>query len=271
MIKSFYKELVSNLRVDLIHCAYTECWQVWADIDYTPDYNKFYFICGGEGWIKIGNEQYYPKQGQLVLMPAGILQSFSEINSNRYKKYWCHFTAKVGDLNLFDIVHPNYCINATDRNYVKALFEKLTDLYQKNDLSALICAKSVLLELIAHYIENIGINEANDNTGAWSKIIFVLEYIEGNLSQDIRIEQLARLLHLHPNYFIRFFKSHTGLSPIQYINKARLERAKSLLHSSNYNITEVAGQIGFKDIAHFSKMFKAYTGFSPSEFKRFNK
>ena len=51
---------LSNLQVELFMVNYNRCDTDWRDLDYTPDYSKFYFICEGEGWLKIGNEEYLP-------------------------------------------------------------------------------------------------------------------------------------------------------------------------------------------------------------------
>ena len=72
----------TNMHVNLIVAAFTKCPELWSDIDYTPDYNKFYFIREGEGWLKVGEKEFYPKPGQLCLMPAGIKQSYSNISKN---------------------------------------------------------------------------------------------------------------------------------------------------------------------------------------------
>ncbi|MDG0791526.1 AraC family transcriptional regulator [Cohnella ginsengisoli] len=58
-------------------------------------HNKFYFITDGEGWLKIGDRELYPKPGRLALMPEGVLQSYPAIYDKPYTKYWCHFTAKM--------------------------------------------------------------------------------------------------------------------------------------------------------------------------------
>jgi transcriptional regulator GlxA family with amidase domain len=58
------------------------------------------------------------------------------------------------------------------------------------------------------------------------------------------------------------------MSPRQYVTLTRLESAKSLLHSSNYNLTAIAEQLGFNDIYHFSREFKAHAGLSASAYRR---
>ena len=94
---------LDNLQVRITEVGHKQVWSDWRDLDYTPDYNKFYLICDGEGWLKIGNKEYTPKRGQWFLMPQGMKQSYSYTEGPRFTKYWCHFTAKVGENNLLDL------------------------------------------------------------------------------------------------------------------------------------------------------------------------
>src|SRR5690242_5784985 len=94
--KHLIKSYLSNVQVNVTLAGYSNVGPEWRDIDYTPDYNKFYFICEGEGCLKIGDKEYLPKPGQMFLMPQGIQQSYFTINENSFTKYWCHFTAKIG-------------------------------------------------------------------------------------------------------------------------------------------------------------------------------
>lgn len=270
--KLLLKNYLSNIQVNLIVAAYTKCPEDWQEFDYIPEYNKFYLICEGEGMLKIGDRIIYPKPGQLALMPAGVLQSYSTISENTYRKHWCHFTATIGDSNLFDIIKLPYTVDVADMNDVARLFTKLTEYYNSNEPTAQLKIKSVLLEIIAYFIDNSVVEKVHLSSSSSVELInSIVGYIENHLSENISIEQLAKLCHFHPNYFIRFFKKHMGSSPKHYINKIKLEKAKSLLSASDMNITEIAMETGFSDIFYFSKIFKAYTGFSPSQFRNISR
>src|SRR5690554_6937091 len=121
MLENFF----SNLHVNIIVSAFTKCPLTWRDIDYIPDYNKFYFICSGEGMLKVGTQEFYPKPGQLCLMPAGVKQSYSCISTNTFLKYWCHFTAKIGEVNIFDIIKTPFIVDVENKDLLETLFQKL--------------------------------------------------------------------------------------------------------------------------------------------------
>jgi AraC family transcriptional regulator, arabinose operon regulatory protein len=259
----------SNLNVKLVTAAYTKCPVDWRDLDYTPDYSKFYYILDGEGWIKIGDEEYYPKAEQLFLMPAGIKQSYSTVNDNTFTKYWCHFKAVIGEINIFDIISIPYYINVSEASKITDIFKRLVLYYNNDDVTAALKSRAVLYELVSFYIEEASKQYIKmKDTAAVGKIFELIKYIDINLTSNISITDLAEIVHYHPNYFIRFFRKHFGTSPAQYINNKRMEKSKVLLETTGVTVSEIAYSTGFKDIYHFSRVFKSHTGFSPSEYRK---
>lgn len=264
----FQRDFLMNLQLNIIVSAYTHCKDNWSDFDYTPDYNKFYFICEGEGLIKIGDREYHPKKGQMVLMPAGILQSYSVVNSNTFKKYWCHFTAKIGDINLFDFIDVPNIINVDDNEKLMELFEELIAAQENQKLYSLLKEKAILTEIISYYLEKAQADNFKlSKFSSVEKINSVLKYIQEHISENITVEILANHVHFHPNYFTNVFKKYMGMPPIQYINKIKYEKAKYLLKTTGLHINEIASRTGFCDIYYFSKSFKNYSGYSPSDFR----
>jgi YesN/AraC family two-component response regulator len=76
-------------------------------------------------------------------------------------------------------------------------------------------------------------------------------------------------MYLSPVYISKIFKEETGESPINYLIKIRLEKAKDILRSDDGgSIKSIANQVGYDDVYHFSKLFKKYYGISPLYYKK---
>jgi AraC-like DNA-binding protein len=266
--KLLIQNYLVNLQVNVIEAEYTKCWSTWREINYTPSYNKFYFICDGCGWLQIDGHDFYPEPGQFFLMPAGTLQSYSAINNNPFLKYWCHFTATVGERNLFDIIKPPYYFQVKDSFLLESLFKELIEAMKSRDITAPLKVKSSMLQIISYYIENsLDLNSVLSESLTSERIGTVINYINTHLSEHITVESLAGQLHFHPNYFSRFFKSYLGVSPMQYLHRVRMQKAKELLKQTDLPVTVIAEQTGFKDLFYFSNTFKNYSGYSPSEYR----
>lgn len=83
----------------------------------------------------------------------------------------------------------------------------------------------------------------------------LLTYLERNYMEKMTIDDLANQVAMSRSSFMRNFKRTVGLSPIDYINRIRIESARALLEDSTYNITEIAQVFGFEDSNYFSRVF----------------
>ncbi|MBD2363055.1 helix-turn-helix transcriptional regulator [Anabaena minutissima FACHB-250] len=100
------------------------------------------------------------------------------------------------------------------------------------------------------------------------KLKQVLDYIQAHLSEDISLEDLAKIAGISQFYFARLFKKSIQVPPHQYIIRQRVELAKQLLNDPEYNITEVALECGFAHPTHLSRHFRRLVGMSPSDFRK---
>ena len=93
-------------------------------------------------------------------------------------------------------------------------------------------------------------------------------YIDEHLSTDVGLQDLAALVGLSQQHFIRVFRQAFSVSPYQYVIGMRVERAKQMLRSDRQSLSEVALACGFADQSHFSTCFARRTGMSPGRFRR---
>lgn len=95
-----------------------------------------------------------------------------------------------------------------------------------------------------------------------------IEYIQAHLNEPLDRDTLARHVVLSPAYFSTLFKRYTGYSPIQYITRLRIDRAKHLLRTTMLPISVIAHEVGFADSFYFSRVFSRETGMSPRNYRR---
>lgn len=95
-----------------------------------------------------------------------------------------------------------------------------------------------------------------------------LSYLESNYTSDFPVNDLARMCALSQSAFRRLFINCTGMTPVDYRNRLRVQKAAGLLMSGQYTVSEAAAQAGIRDIKYFSKLFKRYMGMSPSALKK---
>ena len=97
-------------------------------------------------------------------------------------------------------------------------------------------------------------------------------YIEKNYAEKLTVDQLAEKFTISRRNFERRFKKACGNSPIEYIQRVKIEAAKKSLESTRENINEVMYAVGYTDSKSFRAIFKKNTGLSPIEYKqRYNR
>jgi len=96
----------------------------------------------------------------------------------------------------------------------------------------------------------------------------VVEYINRNYSQPIRVEELASLMFLSVNQFERKFKQVFQISPIRFLTGYRVHRACYDLLHTDHTITQIAIRNGFYDHSHFIRHFRNAMGMTPNQYRR---
>lgn len=92
-------------------------------------------------------------------------------------------------------------------------------------------------------------------------------WLQDNHGKDINLSELAKQFDMSPRNFSRRFKSATGSTPLQYLQKIRMEIAKDLFKTTNLSISEVMFKVGYHDIAHFGTLFKKHHGTTPGQYR----
>lgn len=98
----------------------------------------------------------------------------------------------------------------------------------------------------------------------------MVQYIHAHYAQHIGNSEVAASVYLSPDYANRIFKEEQGLSIKDYLNQYRMEQAKRLLLQPSSNVSDVAAEVGLDSFSYFSTLFRKYTGYSPSEFRKKN-
>ena len=93
-------------------------------------------------------------------------------------------------------------------------------------------------------------------------------FLEAHFNENISVSDAAERSHYSQRHFIRLFTSVYGVTPQKYLLNVRLRHASALLRDSSLSVTETALRCGFSDSNYFSRIFRKYTGSSPSNFSR---
>ena len=129
-------------------------------------------------------------------------------------------------------------------------------------------ATALAMHLVCHYSTNKAEGCDAERWLGKTRLRAVLVHINEHLGQNISIEALASTAGLSFSHFIRMFRNATGLSPHQYILRARVLRGQELLRTTHDSIAGIARITGFCNQSHFTKHFRRVIGVTPQRYLR---
>lgn len=101
----------------------------------------------------------------------------------------------------------------------------------------------------------------------YETIAFLKEYINGHFDQDLSLDALGEVVHLHPAYLSKIFKEVTDVNLSGYITDVRMQKAAELLEKTDLKVNEVMKRLGYQKSQYFSKLFKEKFGVTPKEYR----
>ncbi|MVP01332.1 AraC family transcriptional regulator [Paenibacillus lutrae] len=97
----------------------------------------------------------------------------------------------------------------------------------------------------------------------------IVSFLEEHYAEDLQLEHLQKHLNFSKFYLSKIFKEITGLTIFHFIYRRRINEAKTLfMHDPTQSVTGVCLQVGFKHLAHFSRLFKQQIGLTPEKYKK---
>lgn len=260
------KQYISKLQTDFILVDHGLC-PDWSRGTHKRRRDTIYLILEGQGKITINGHVIYPKKNNMVLLPRNSTVSLYSENETCYNKYWCEFMMHFDGVSLFDVIDFPYMIELDNISHAQKLFDRLNELNLNTDVASAFFLKSALLELVALFLKNDSRNiEHKPTNDLFAERI--KDFIDKHIAEQISVKTLADEMCFNEKYFIEIFKRHFNSTPAQYVKSVRLERAKHELLYNDDKISYIIARIGYSNIQKFSKDFKFYTGFTPSDFRK---
>lgn len=154
----------------------------------------------------------------------------------------------------------------------RALLATLRDEAEQRDLGDRQRVTALCTELVVRVVRELALAsapaEVGRQTGRVRLVNQAQEYLLKHLSHTIRLSEVAQHLGISPEHLSRVFKQGTGETVFQYLDRLRLETAKTRLLSSDQSVTEIAQATGFSSVSLFSRNFKRYAGISPLRYRQ---
>lgn len=234
------------------------------------------FVIQGNVNVTIKSQKYYLRKEDIILVNLNELHTIK--SDEDAIVYTLHFPWKflkqcINDKNtLFD---TDALYRGDEQNYayqdMKKILCKLVSEYLKKTKKSKCMEESLIYQLLDCLIESYelinretsGVNRDDD-----TRMNYVLDYIGKNYMEKISMSDLAEELHISSSTLSRMFKKQMGVHFVEYVNQLRIQYAIKEILYSDENITKIAMDCGFSNLAMFNKMFRKLYGMNPSEYRK---
>lgn len=279
----------NTLSLQMLYAGYHMAGKEWCYKNVISPFSRMYLIDEGEAAVYMNKKKYYISAGELFIIPKFTFHMYECDNfMNHY--YICFFDQLIGGQSLFDNTQIHYQLPANEMDRMLMLrfielnpncaiqnpdpktYDNIPDIYTINqnkvnyNLSQEIESNGILLQLFSRFLGNTQLLESKSRN-QYERLTDIFSYIDNHLYQNIHVSDLAKQMCLSSDHFTRIFKQVSGMSPIQYIQAKRIERAQTLLLASRLSIKEIAETVGIPNLSQFSKLFTKETGHSPREYR----
>lgn len=263
---------------------------IFETFQQTPDVRLSYnglvvssMMRGRKTMLLEGTEQFVFLPGETVILPEGVTMNvgFPEVDErhpvqcatvaldwNMVNKNLAFLNEQYPNLEApyewqFNFSHYHFVNNKE----LAASINKLINISMEDTMAKDALADLALKMLILRIIQTQRLACVQQYKLTSSRLQAAVRYIQDHLSEKITVAQLAMAACMSQSAFFQSFKESFGLSPLEYVLKARIEQAKKLMADPLISVTEVCYASGFNNLNHFSKLFKRMEGISPRQYR----
>jgi AraC family transcriptional regulator, arabinose operon regulatory protein len=269
--------LWSSVTCTSFRAGYWDCapdW--WLRERIMPNYILFICVSGGADFI-LGGRAYRLEPGAVLLAPPHVPQEGRHDPRHPLSVYAVHFAARL--YGLFDVPlvyrlpvtvrpEPEHLVLLIDAaRRILAEFASCAPGYALAVNAE--CSRIVALlwrEVVAH--DPARAAECWERTAEIARLTPTFQLIQARYTQPLTLQDLAQTVPFHPAYFSTFFTRVVGVSPMRYLTRYRLDRARELLLSTDRSVADIAALAGYPDSSYFGRVFRQAEGMRPGEYRK---
>ncbi len=255
------------LKIEFLEHAYSNLDTKWKGQTFEEKYARLYCVTNGSAEIWHNKRVFELVPGSLFLVPPNANMQFRCRNTCRI--IWLHFNLFIHyQINIFSSYSWTFVNSDTNKMFYKKSMFELLELIDRNDRGSRLRAQGILLELLSSFLVQDADQTNIADIEKLEKFKAVLNYIDKKYSEKLSLKKIARIAGYEKTYFSSLFKKLFSVSPMQYIIRKRVDKAKMLLRNTNNKLSSISEETGFNDAFHLSKTFKRLTGKPPCEFRK---
>ena len=242
----------------------------WPSIPHSHAFTELFYVRDGQGEFMLDDEIYTISKDDLIIVNPHI--NHTEIS--RGTPPLSYFTVGVDGLSFSFNDSKEYRIfNCRKRKtdllfYFNALFEELDKQYEGYEKICKHMLDILILQLRRITDSPFELIKAQHPS---RECAHIKRYLDSNYSENITLDHLSELSHLNQYYLGHEFTKYYGISPMNYLNRKRIDACKELLENTDYGISDIAHLVGFSSQSYLSQCFRKSCGMTAGTYRKLKK
>jgi AraC-like DNA-binding protein len=238
------------------------------------DYYLIHHVLSGRGEFACRGETYALGPGDSFIIAPNELVRYASEPDDPWRYRWVAFRGDgaaplLAAAGLAGARRPVVSVGRSSRT--GALIARIERAFRQRSPGAALLAGGTLMQLLAAYRDALPAEDTDSPAGApeiEATVRRAIDYLSTQYAEPISIELMAETLGYNRAYLSKLFKQATGLTPVTFLLRLRLDKARRLLRERlDLTTGQIAASVGFQDPLHFSKQFHRQYGESPTEYR----
>lgn len=234
------------------------------------DHFQILYALEGEGEITLDGKAYNFSKDKVVLITPNCVHSIKATTKMTvlvlaFSVPLMNITLQNELLSLIQKSARHFELDLYTASEIRPLIRKMLYEQKNGDLFGKLSMPVYLIEIIIHLLrqQNFSfVQDAND-----IRSIQMKEYIERHYFNNITAESLSAVFGISTRYMNDIFKRKFNDTPLQYLQKVRINHAKELLLQSDQDIVSICFEVGYETLSTFYRTFRNLVGISPNKFR----
>jgi len=243
---------------------------------------EIYYLYNGYRSMSVAGREFLLRPGDLLLLPPGVAHQSWPVEGMPQH----HVVINLGSTYLDSYLAQNHMREleellsggerllrlSSNQQYqldmqLHALQQELTGQKVGADyaVQAHVC---LLLLFLLRSLENEITTHSAGTHRRRSDMQQVASFIEEHYADPISLAGIAKIFATNASALSRSFRRYMGVPPIHYLNRVRVQAAKALIENTDMSLTEVCSKVGYESLTYFGRVFREFTGVTPSQYRR---
>lgn len=248
--------------------------------EHTHEFFEFVYVQQGTGYHTVDGRTYDIKRGSLLFINFGQTHAFSVHDCTYYNILLLPEFLGKGLASGVDAVYDLFSMmlesgerakvdfSATEATVLDGLIQALLREYRERAEDYRSALSDLLHYLIILVLRKLREHPSETHVADEGNLREVLSYCREHFSENLSLTEVSERFFYNASYFSRRFKQFTGVGFTAYLNSLKVERAMTLLQTTDDSVEQIAAAVGFGDVKTLYVQLKRFTGCTPSQLRK---